>query len=122
MSNIKEIIKATLFVAGEGVEKSAFKEKLQISEKELKKYMANAVLSSDNNTVYHLIGTPYNFPNEIKTVQVYEIGQEEFERLQATTMLQNSKETIDLKREVDSLKDLVVQQNTLIQQLLEKLS
>jgi hypothetical protein len=89
---------------------------------EVKKYMANAVLSSDNNTVYHLIGTPYNFPNEIKTVQAYEIGQEEFERLQATTMLQNSKETIDLKREVDGLKVLVAQQNTLIQQLLEKLS
>lgn len=89
---------------------------------EVKKYMANTVLSSDNNTVYHLIGTPYNFPNEIKTVQVYEIGQEEFQRLQATTMLQNSKETIDLKKEVDSLKDLVAQQNSLIQQLLEKLS
>lgn len=39
MNNIKEIIKATLFVAGEGVEKSAFKDKLQISEKELKKYI-----------------------------------------------------------------------------------
>lgn len=37
-------------------------------------------------------------------------------------MLQNSKETIDLKKEVDSLKDLVAQQNSLIQQLLEKLS
>lgn len=89
---------------------------------EVKKYMANAVLSSDNNTVYHLIGTPYTFPDEIKTVQVYEIEQDEFDRLQATTLLQNSKETIDLKKEVDSLKDLVCQQNLLIQQLLEKLS
>ena len=89
---------------------------------EVKKYMANAVLGSDNNTVYHLIGTPYTFPDGIKTVQVYEIEQDEFDRLQATTLLQNSKETIDLKKEVDSLKDLVCQQNLLIQQLLEKLS
>ena len=89
---------------------------------EVKKYMANAILGSDNNTVYHLIGSPYNFPNEIKSVSVYSITQEEFDKLQATTILQNSQEAIDLKKEVDSLKDLVFQQNTLIQQLLEKLS
>lgn len=34
MSNLKEIIKATLFVAGEGVEKSAIKEKLGLTEKQ----------------------------------------------------------------------------------------
>ena len=89
---------------------------------EVKKYMANAVLGSNNDTVYHLAGTPYTFPDEIKTVQVYEIEQDEFDRLQATTILQNSKETIDLKKEVDGLKDLVTQQSLLIQQLLEKLS
>jgi len=89
---------------------------------EVKKYMANAVLGSDNNTVYHLIGTPYTFPNKIKTVEVYNISQEEYERLQATSMLQNSQETINLKKEVDDLKDMVTKQNILIQQLLEKLS
>ena len=89
---------------------------------EVKKYMANAILGSDNNTVYHLIGTPYNFPNEIKTVQVYEITQEEYDKLRATTMLQNSQETINLKKEVDDLKEMVARQNNLIQQLLEKLS
>ena len=89
---------------------------------EVKKYMANAVLGSDNDTVYHLAGTPYTFPDEVKTVQVYEINQGEFDRLQATTILQNSKEAIDLKKEVDGLKDLVTQQSLLIQQLLEKLS
>ena len=89
---------------------------------EVKKYLANAILGSDNNTVYHLFGTPYNFPEEIKTVEIYEITQEEYDKLQATSILQNSKETIDLKKEVDDLKGLVAQQNTLIQQLLEKLS
>lgn len=89
---------------------------------EVKKYMANAILGSDNNTVYHLVGSPYNFPNEIKSVSVYSITQEEFDKLQATTILQNSQEAIDLKKEVDSLKEMVQQQNNLIQQLLEKLS
>ncbi|MBE7082054.1 MAG: SMC-Scp complex subunit ScpB [Clostridiales bacterium] len=37
MSNIKEIIKATLFVAGEGVEKKAIREKLELSENEFNK-------------------------------------------------------------------------------------
>ena len=88
---------------------------------EVKRYMANAILASDNNTVYHIFGTPYNFPNEIKTVHAYEITQEEYDKLQATTLLQNSKETIDLKKEVDSLKDMVARQNLLIEQLLNKL-
>lgn len=35
MNNEKEIIKATLFVAGDGVEKSVLKEKLELSEKKL---------------------------------------------------------------------------------------
>ena len=37
MNNLKEIIKATLFVSGEGVEKKAIAEKLEISLKELNK-------------------------------------------------------------------------------------
>lgn len=89
---------------------------------EVKKYMSNAILGSDNNTVYHIYGTPYTFPNEIKTVEVQTITQEEYDKLRATVILQNSQETIDLKREVDSLKDLVSHQSLLIQQLLEKLS
>ena len=39
MSNIKEIIKATLFVSGDGIEKGEFKEKLGINDKQL----ANAI-------------------------------------------------------------------------------
>lgn len=89
---------------------------------EVKKYMANAILGSDNNTVYHLVGTPYTFPSEIKTVEAYDISAEEYEKLQATSILQNSQETINLKKEVDSLKDMVERQNLLIEQLLNKLS
>ena len=35
MSNVKEIIKATLFVSGDGVDKAEFKEKLNLSDKQL---------------------------------------------------------------------------------------
>ena len=34
MNNNKEILKATLFVAGEGVEKSVIKERLELNEKQ----------------------------------------------------------------------------------------
>ena len=40
MSNIKEIIKATLFVSGEGVDCKDIKEKLEISDKQLEKIIA----------------------------------------------------------------------------------
>ena len=40
MNNLKEIIIATLFVAGDGVEKSAIAEKLEISSKQLDKVIA----------------------------------------------------------------------------------
>ena len=89
---------------------------------EVKKYMANAILGSDNNTVYHLAGTPYTFPEEVKTVEIQTISQEEYERLHSTLILQNSQEASELKKEVESLKNLVAQQSSLLQQLLEKLS
>ncbi len=89
---------------------------------EVKRYMANAVLGSDGNTIYHLMGTPYTFQDEVKTVEIYNISQEEYDKLQIIGTLQNSQETLNLKKEVDDLKVLVTQQNALIQQLLQKLS
>ena len=40
MSNIKEIIKATLFVSGDGLEKSVIAEKLAINSKQMDKIIA----------------------------------------------------------------------------------
>lgn len=88
---------------------------------EVKRYMANAVLGSDGNTVYHLNGTPYNFPNEIKSVKVYEIDEKEKDSIYANNLLQNSQVDDSLKKEVNNLKDMVAQQSLLIQQLLLKL-
>ena len=83
---------------------------------------ANAVIGSDNNTVYHIAGTPYNFPNEVKTVQVCEITKEEYDKLTLSTLTKEEQKSQNLQKEVDGLKSLVVQQNELIKQLLEKLS
>lgn len=82
---------------------------------------ANGVLSSDNNTVYHLLGTTNNFLHKTKTVTVQQIGQEEFFQL-AGKFLAQSEEDNQLREDVASLKQMVSQQNFLIQQLLEKLS
>ncbi|MBE7074422.1 MAG: SMC-Scp complex subunit ScpB [Clostridiales bacterium] len=53
MNEIKEIIKATLFVAGEGVEKKAIREKLELSEKEFTKIInqLKEELSGDNGII-----------------------------------------------------------------------
>lgn len=88
---------------------------------EVKPYAANAILGSDNNTVYHLYGTPANFPETLKTVNVYEINEDEYNSIRQNNLTKVSVEETTLKEEVNNLKDVVSQQNLLIQQLLEKL-
>ena len=69
MDNIKEVIIATLFVAGEGVEKSAFKDKLQISDKELKKYIEEIQKSFGEESGIKLI--EYKDKIQLCTNQIY---------------------------------------------------
>lgn len=85
------------------------------------KDFATGVLGSDNNTVYHLLGKQNNFPYHTKTVRIEQIGQEEFSQLAGKILAQQEEDT-KLKDDVESLKQMVTQQNFLIQQLLEKLS
>lgn len=85
------------------------------------KESANGILGSDNNTVYHLAGTKDNFLVKTKTVLVEQINQQEFSELAGKLMIQKEEDT-KLKEDVESLKQMVTQQNFLIQQLLEKLS
>lgn len=85
------------------------------------KDFANGVLGSDNNTVYHLLGKINNFPYQTKTVTVEQIGQEEFNAIAGKLFLQQEEEN-QLKEDVKNLKEMITQQNFLIQQLLEKLS
>lgn len=53
MNNNKEILKATLFVAGEGVEKSVIKEKLELNEKQFNSLVDELKqdLSGDNGII-----------------------------------------------------------------------
>ena len=85
------------------------------------KDFANGILGSDSNTIYHLFGTINNFPFPVKTVRIERIDQKEFSELAGKIILQKEEDT-KLKEEVENLKQLVTQQNFLIQQLLEKLS
>lgn len=85
------------------------------------KDFANGVLGSDNNTVYHLAGTPNNFIINTKTVRVEVISEKEYEEIASKMIIQKTEES-NLKVEVEELKQMVNQQNFLIQQLLEKLS
>lgn len=84
------------------------------------KQTANAILGSDNNTIYHLRGTDFNFPKEIKTVSAIQIEREEYDRLSTELMFQNQ-QTQDLRNEVNELKAMVNKQNDLLSQLLTKL-
>ena len=89
---------------------------------EVKKYMANAILGSDGNTIYHLAGTKKTFERELKSVVPVQIDSEEFLKIKSSLFSQKTEEVINLKKEVESLKEMISQQNNLIQQLLEKLS
>lgn len=42
---------------------------------------ANGIMSSNDNVVYHLFGTPYTFEDEKRTVRFEEIDAEEYEKL-----------------------------------------
>ncbi len=55
MNNLKEVIKAILFVSGEGVEKSAISEKLQVTEKQLNNAVEQLKQELNNDSGIHLI-------------------------------------------------------------------
>ena len=84
------------------------------------KDLATGIMGSDNNTVYHLRERVNNFPYVTKTVTVEQINEEEFNELAGKILAQQEEDT-KLKDDVESLKQMVTQQNFLIQQLLEKL-
>lgn len=85
------------------------------------KEVANGILGSDGNTIYHLEGTINNFPEGIKTVRIQKINEEEYEEITNKIILENS-QTEELKNEVNSLKELVSEQKKLLEQLLAKLN
>ena len=88
---------------------------------EVKKYMANAVLGSDGNTIYHLSGTTKIQDKELKEVFTQEIEKEEFDKLKSSLTIYDVNEVSEIKKEMDDLKQMITSQNALICQLLEKI-
>ena len=83
--------------------------------------IANAIIGSDNNTIYHLKNTPYNFLDEYKTVEIVEIDEKEYLKLTSNTITKTENND-SLLSEINTLKQLISQQNDLIQQLLKKIN
>jgi len=67
---------------------------------------ANGVMGSDHNTVYHLVGRPYTFDAELKSVEVIKISEEEFGRL-STEFAIAQQENVNLRNEMASMKTML---------------
>lgn len=81
---------------------------------------ANGVMGSDKNTVYHLIGTPYTFADEVETVDVYEIDKDEFDKLHAEKAFQAQRQS-SLEAKVSRLEAQMERQNMLLEKLINSL-
>lgn len=82
---------------------------------------ANAILGSDLNTTYHLQNTDFNFDNDISSVVVQEIGEEEYKKLTSELKAQQTQNEAELRVEVSELRQMVARQNSLLAELLEKM-
>lgn len=82
---------------------------------------ANAILGSDLNTTYHLQNTDFNFDNDISSVVVQEIGEEEYKKLTSELKAQQTQNEAELRAEVSELRQMVARQNSLLAELLEKM-
>ena len=81
---------------------------------------ANGVMGSDGNTVYHIQGRNCPCSEELKTVEVVQIEQAEYEAL-ATQFAIQRKENEDLRNELKDVRAQLHEQNLLLQQILAKL-
>lgn len=82
--------------------------------------VANGVMGSDGETIYHLFGKTNNFPENKQSVIVCEINKDEYGGL-ATQFSIQRQENSKLREEVASLKKQITEQNELLKMLLEKL-
>ena len=81
---------------------------------------ANAIMGSDNDTVYHICGRPFTFNTDVKTVEIIQISEAEYGKL-STEFALIKKENEDLRSEVQSLKNQIENQSNLLAQILAKL-
>lgn len=81
---------------------------------------AHGIMGSDGNTVYHLQGRKCPCPQELKTVEIHEIGPEEYEALSVQFSIQRQ-ENESLRNELKDLRKQMNEQNNLLRQILAKL-
>ena len=62
---------------------------------------ANGIMSSNDNVVYHLFGTPYTFEGEKRTVHFQEIDAEEYEKL--TQQVKKNEQLEERVRELEKM-------------------
>lgn len=62
---------------------------------------ANGIMSSNNNEVYHIFGTPYTFEGQKRTVHFVEIDCEEYQIL--TSQLRKNEKLEERVRELEKL-------------------
>lgn len=81
---------------------------------------ANAVMGASGDVVYRLSGKAIAYPDELTPVRVVEITEEEYMALVASFSKQKQ-ENLALRKEIDSLKAQLNEQNSLLYQILAKL-
>lgn len=81
---------------------------------------AHGIMGSDDNTIYHLQGRKCPCSQELKTVEIHEIGPEEYEALSVQFSIQRQ-ENESLRNELKDLRKQMNEQNNLLQQILAKL-
>jgi hypothetical protein len=66
--------------------------------------VANGVMGSNGNVIYHISGRGITYPEDIVTVEVVEIGEDEYNYLAANASIQQEENKI-LRQEIDGLKE-----------------
>lgn len=82
---------------------------------------ANCIMGSDKNTVYHINGRGINYLEDIMSVDIVKIKEDEYNYLATNISFQQEENKI-LRKEIDSLKTQLNEQSSLLQQILAKLS
>lgn len=81
---------------------------------------ANGIMNMDGNKIYHIAGRAISYPNEIISVKLVKIDEKEYEML-ATQYAAQRRENENLRKEMDSLREQLNEQNALLQLILAKL-
>ena len=81
---------------------------------------ANGVIGGSGDVIYHLNGRAIAYPENILSIDLINIDENEYNYLAANASIQRE-ENASLRKEVNDLRQQLDQQNILLQQILAKL-